>query len=59
MDYFKLAVDQARLFAEEITGEFVRQSCPDCPDGQVWDERGPTGAACPTCYGKAYVVVVK
>ena len=27
--------------------------CPDCPDGQVWNNDGPTGRACKTCKGFA------
>ena len=29
--------------------------CPDCPDGNVWNSKGPAGAICPTCGGTAYV----
>lgn len=27
--------------------------CPSCPDGNVWNSNGPTGAVCPTCNGHA------
>jgi len=33
------------------------RSCPDCPDGYVWTERGPTDKECPTCKGYAVVKV--
>ncbi len=32
-----------------------RFACPNCPDGNVWTREGPTGKACPTCKGKAYL----
>ena len=32
-----------------------RIKCPDCPDGQVWTEKGPTDEICPTCRGEAFV----
>lgn len=31
-----------------------RIKCPDCPDGQLWDRKGPTDDACPTCGGDAF-----
>ena len=34
-----------------------REKCPDCPDGQLWDRKGPTSDACPTCGGEAFVWV--
>jgi hypothetical protein len=33
----------------------IRQACPSCPDGNEWSSQGPTGRACPTCKGKAYI----
>ena len=33
----------------------MRQQCPNCPDGNEWNSDGPTGRACRTCKGKAYV----
>jgi hypothetical protein len=33
-----------------------KQLCPDCPDGQVWTARGPTGEICPTCLGTAFLL---
>jgi hypothetical protein len=35
--------------------EPTRRACPSCPDGYVWTREGPTGAACKTCGGKAYL----
>lgn len=32
-----------------------RVQCPDCPDGQVWDSKGPTDDACLTCGGGAFI----
>ena len=32
-----------------------RVKCPDCPDGQLWNSKGPTNEACPTCGGDAFV----
>jgi uncharacterized protein (DUF983 family) len=32
-----------------------RIQCPDCPDGQLWDRKGPTSEACPTCAGNAFI----
>lgn len=32
-----------------------RSPCPDCPDGYVWTEKGPTDKACATCGGKSYI----
>lgn len=29
--------------------------CPSCPDGNEWNRDGPTGRACRTCGGKAYI----
>jgi uncharacterized protein (DUF983 family) len=34
-----------------------RAKCPDCPDGQLWDNKGPTDDACPTCGGEAFIWV--
>lgn len=34
----------------------MRLSCPSCPDGNEWSSNGPTGRACKTCGGKAYIV---
>jgi hypothetical protein len=33
----------------------IRQACPSCPDGNEWSSTGPTGRACPTCKGLAYL----
>lgn len=33
----------------------MRQACPSCPDGNEWSSTGPTGRACTTCKGKAYI----
>jgi hypothetical protein len=33
----------------------MRTACPSCPDGYVWTREGPTGKACPTCKGLAYI----
>lgn len=33
----------------------MKQPCPSCPDGNEWNSNGPTGRACPTCKGKAYL----
>lgn len=33
----------------------MRQPCPSCPDGNEWNSQGPTGRACPTCHGNAYI----
>ena len=33
----------------------MKQPCPSCPDGNEWNSNGPTGRACPTCNGKAYI----
>jgi hypothetical protein len=41
--------------AERREQESLKQACPSCPDGSVWDRNGPTGETCPTCNGKAYV----
>lgn len=35
--------------------ELETKLCPDCPDGNVWNINGPTGATCPTCKGYAVV----
>jgi hypothetical protein len=35
--------------------EPTRVACPACPDGNEWDSNGPTGRACQTCDGKAYL----
>lgn len=32
-----------------------RIQCPDCPDGQVWNRKGPTADACLTCGGEAFI----
>lgn len=29
--------------------------CPECPDGNVWNSNGPTGATCKVCKGHAVV----
>ena len=34
----------------------MRQPCPSCQDGNEWNSNGPTGRACQTCHGKAYIV---
>lgn len=34
-----------------------REQCPDCPDGQVWTSKGPTGETCPMCGGEAFIWV--
>ena len=33
----------------------MKRPCPSCPDGNEWGVNGPTGRACKTCEGKAYV----
>lgn len=33
----------------------MKSACPACPDGYVWTREGPTGEACPTCKGLAYI----
>lgn len=33
----------------------MKQPCPACPDGNEWGANGPTGRACKTCGGNAYV----
>ena len=33
----------------------MNRPCPSCPDGNEWSINGPTGSACRTCGGKAYV----
>ena len=33
----------------------MRIPCPSCPDGNEWSREGPTGRACQTCKGKAYI----
>ena len=33
----------------------MRTACPSCPDGNEWGSNGPTGRACPTCKGNAFV----
>lgn len=33
----------------------MRTACPSCPDGNEWNVNGPTGRACPTCGGTAYI----
>ena len=33
----------------------MKTPCPSCPDGNVWTVNGPTGKACPTCGGNAYI----
>lgn len=33
----------------------MKQACPSCPDGNEWSSTGPTGRACTTCKGKAYI----
>ena len=35
----------------------IPMKCPDCPDGYVWTETGPTDKACPTCGGQGRVRV--
>lgn len=35
----------------------VAIKCPDCADGYLWTERGPTDKPCPTCAGNARVRV--
>ncbi len=41
--------------AMSLPGDLKRTKCPDCPDGQVWDRKGPTEETCPTCGGEAFV----
>lgn len=41
----------------EPEDDVIRVLCPDCPDGQIWTSKGPTGELCPTCSGTAYVWV--
>lgn len=33
----------------------MNRPCPSCPDGNEWSSNGPTGRACKTCGGKAYL----
>lgn len=33
----------------------MKQPCPSCPDGNEWNSNGPTGRACKTRNGKAYI----
>ncbi len=33
----------------------MTRPCPSCPDGNEWNSNGPTGRACPTCKGNAYL----
>lgn len=33
----------------------MNRPCPSCPDGNEWSSKGPTGRACKTCGGKAYL----
>lgn len=33
----------------------MNRPCPSCPDGNEWASNGPTGRACQTCGGKAYL----
>jgi hypothetical protein len=33
----------------------MKNPCPSCPDGNDWSSDGPTGRACPTCRGKAFI----
>ena len=33
----------------------MNRPCPSCPDGNEWNSNGPTGRACRTCGGKAYL----
>lgn len=40
---------------ERTDSRSARSQCPDCPDGYVWTESGPTDKSCPTCGGRAYV----
>jgi len=40
-----------------MTGDLIRTKCKDCPDGQLWDKKGPTQDACPTCGGEAFIWV--
>ena len=39
----------------EMTDQPMRLPCPSCPDGNEWAADGPTGRACRTCGGKAYI----
>ncbi len=32
--------------------------CPDCPDGYVWTDKGPTDKPCLTCGGEGRVLLV-
>lgn len=32
-----------------------RIQCPECPDGQVWNNKGPTNETCPNCRGEAFI----
>jgi hypothetical protein len=33
----------------------MKTLCPSCPDGNEWGSNGPTGRACPTCHGNAFI----
>lgn len=33
----------------------MTRACPACPDGNEWNSNGPTGRACRTCGGKAWI----
>jgi hypothetical protein len=33
----------------------MKYRCPSCPDGNEWGINGPTGRACKTCGGTAYI----
>ena len=33
--------------------EHKYKPCPACPDGNLWNSNGPTGATCPVCKGHA------
>ena len=43
--------------AETYDMSAPRTACPSCPDGNEWSSNGPTGRACQTCGGKAYIVL--
>lgn len=52
----------ALAYAKDDAGNHVshtdgprRIKCPDCPDGQVWNEKGPTECVCLTCNGTAFI----
>lgn len=50
------SVSYAQSDEETYDMDTMRQPCPSCPDGNEWSVEGPTGRACMTCGGKAYIV---